>query len=320
MESLLTPWVERIDEASNRIYTLAEPTPLVAVQDEDVAFDSAQVFLKLEHLQKTGSFKLRGATNKVLSFSPEQASRGVVASSTGNHGLGVATAAKHRDVDAEVYVSRQVSAKKLQLIEDAGARIQHAGNNPLEAEIAARAAAGRSGRVYISPYNDPEVIAGQGTVATELLEQLKPIDAIYVSVGGGGLISGIGAYCKTVSPATKIVACWPENSRVMYECLRAGRIITFPEQPTLSESTAGGVEVGSITFGLCQRVIDQTVLVSEVEILDAMRWAHKKGWPMEGAGAVAVAAYVKKAHRHRDQNVVIVSCGGNTSPEVLHAL
>jgi len=278
------------------------------------------LFLKREDLQKTGSFKLRGASNKVLSLSPELASSGVVTSSTGNHGLGVAAAAQHRRIDAEVFVSKQVSAKKLAMIEGYGARIRHAGRNPLEAELAARTAANESGRTYISPYNDAEVIAGQGTIAIELVEQVSRIDRVYVAVGGGGLIGGIGAYLKHASPATEVVGCWPENSRVMYECLRAGRIMEFPESPTVSESTAGGVEPGSITFRLCQMVIDRTMLVSEERILDAMRWAHAQGWSMEGAAGVAIAACFQDASRNPCEAAVVIACGANTSPDVLERL
>jgi threonine dehydratase len=319
MDGESSEWRARIAEASGRIYELAQRTPITLIED-DSRFDSMQAFLKLEHLQKTGSFKLRGATNKVLSLSPEAASKGIITSSTGNHALGVATAARYRGVDAEVFVSSQVSPKKLRLIETCGALIRQSGDNPLAAELAARAAAMAGGKTYISPYNDPYVVAGQGTIAAELVEQVGTIDAIYAATGGGGLIGGIGAYLKSASPATEIVGCWPENSRVMYECLLAGKVIDFPEQPTASESTAGGVEPGSITFELCQRVIDRSVLVSEAEILEAMRWAHNRGWMVEGAAGVAIAAFFKDSSRQRGKTAVIVSCGGNTSPELLSRL
>lgn len=314
----LVPWCKRIEEAGQRIYELAIQTPVTRV--DDGRFGSAAVYLKREDLQRTGSFKLRGATNKVLSLPPQIAAKGVVTSSTGNHGLGVATAARQRGVAAEVFVSSQVSSKKLLALEQLSARIRQVGETSLEAELAARAAARDSGRTYISPYNDAEVIAGQGTIASELLTQLRQVDVIYVAVGGGGLISGIGAYVKQVSPATEVVGCWPENSRVMYECLGAGEIIEYAEQPTLSESTAGGVEPGSLTFALCRRVIDRSVLVSEADILEAMRWAHGHGWPLEGAAGVAIAACSKDGGRLSDKIAVIIACGANTSPEVLRLI
>jgi threonine dehydratase len=312
-------WHARITEAGAKFYGLVQRTPVVLIEDEPW-FDGVRAFLKLEHLQRTGSFKLRGATNRVFSLSEAEAARGVVTSSTGNHALGVATAARHHGIDAEVFVSSQVSAKKVRHIEDCGARICKSGDNPLGAELAARAAATASRRTYISPYNDPFVIAGQGTIGMELVQQVDSLDAIYVAVGGGGLIGGLGAFVKSVSPSTEIVGCWPENSRVMYECLRAGRVIEFPEQPTLSESTAGGVEPGSVTFELCKRVIDHRVLVSETEILEAMHWAHQRGWMVEGAAGVAIAAFFKEVPRQKGKSVVIISCGGNTSEEVMSRL
>jgi len=312
-------WRNRIEEAHGRIRNLVRQTLVVLIDDEPRAA-SARAFVKMEHLQKTGSFKLRGATNRILSLSPEEAARGVIASSTGNHGLAVAAAAAHRGIQAEVYVCSQVSPKKLRLIEEYGARIQIIGSTPLEAELAARAAAAEFGKTYISPYNDEHVVAGQGTVAIEIAEQVKGADAVYVAVGGGGLIGGMGAYLKTASPGTEIVGCWPENAPAMYECLRAGKIIEVEEEPTLSESTAGGVEPGSITFDLCRAVIDRSVLVTETEILDAMRWAQRRGWEVEGASAVAIAAFFRDAPQLAGKTVVIVSCGGNTSPEVMARL
>ncbi|MBZ5532361.1 MAG: threonine/serine dehydratase [Acidobacteriia bacterium] len=277
----------------------------------------AHVYFKREDLQDTGSFKLRGATNKILSLTAQQSARGVIAASNGNHGLGVAAAARRAGVTAEVYVSAQVSPAKAQRIEQLGATIQRAGSNPLDAELAARAAAEQSGKVFISPYNDLEVMAGQGTIAVELLNQVPDMDAIFVAVGGGGLIGGIGAFLKHASPKIEVVGCWPQNSRVLYESIKAGRILDVPEDYTLSESTAGGLEPGSVTLGVCRNVIDRSVLVSEDEILATIRRVRDaQGWIMEGAAAVAVAAFEKEAGRYAGKTVVVVICGGNVSPEV----
>jgi threonine dehydratase len=170
-------------------------------------------------------------------------------------------------------------------------------------------------------------MAGQGTIAVELLRQLPQlphsptIDALFVAVGGGGLIGGIGAYMKRVSPQTEIVGCWPENSRVLYESMKAGRIIDVPEQPTLSESTAGGLEEGSVTLEICRNVIDRSILVSEDEILSAMqRVRDTRGWIIEGAAGVAVAAFLKEANRYHGKTAVVVVCGGNLSAEVRQRL
>lgn len=310
----------QVAEAADRIRQSVTETPAEQIIGlvPDVGVD---VIFKLENLQQTGSFKFRGASNKILSLSAEQASRGVIAASNGNHGLGVAAAARRAGIPAEVYVSSHVSPSKAKRIEEHSARIQRAENGPLEAELAARAAANAQGKVFISPYNDAQVMAGQGTIAVELLRQVPVLDALFVAVGGGGLIGGIGAYMKHASPATEVVGCWPENSRVLLESIRAGRILDFPEQPTLSESTAGGLEPGSVTLDICTRVIDRSVVVSEDEILDAMRKVRAlRGWVIEGAAAVAVAAFMKGAQHYRGKRAAVVICGGNVSEKVLATL
>jgi threonine dehydratase len=316
----ITALAGQVAEAAERIRQSVTETPVEQITGliPDAGVDG---IFKLENLQQTGSFKLRGASNKILSLSPEQAARGVIAASNGNHGLGVAAASRCAGISAEVYVSSHVSPSKARRIEEYGARIRRAGNGPLEAELAARDAASAQGKVFISPYNDEQVMAGQGTIAVELLRQVPSIDALFVAVGGGGLIGGIGAYMKYASPATEIVGCWPENSRVLLESINAGRIVEVPEQPTLSESTAGGLEPGSVTLEICAHVIDRSVLVSEAEILDAMRRVRAlRGWIIEGAAAVAVAAFMKEAQHYREKRAAIVICGGNVSEKVLAKL
>jgi threonine dehydratase len=295
--------------------TPVEPTVELA------ADAGANVFLKLEHLQHTGSFKFRGASNKIALLTAGQAAAGVITASNGNHGLGVAAAAQSRGIAAEVYVSSQVSPAKARRIAAHGAVIRTAGDDPLAAELAAREAAVQSGKVFISPYNDLDVMAGQGTIAVELERQVPQMDAVFVAVGGGGLIGGMGAYLKSVAPQTEVIGCWAENSPVLYECMRAGRVISVPEQYTLSESTAGGLEPESVTLDVCRRVIDRGVLVSEAEILAAMRLIlATEHWVIEGAAAVAVAAFLKEARRYRGRNAVIVLCGRNVSPDVWRAV
>jgi threonine dehydratase len=305
-----------IREAANRVYSVANETPLVPLPRHAGSPDSGTPYAKLEQLQTTGSFKLRGATNKLMSLSAPEAAAGVITSSTGNHGLGVAAAAKVLGIDAEVFLSTQVTPAKQEKILKQGARVRIVGDDPLAAEIAAREAAAASGRSYVSPYNDPYVVAGQGTIAVELLRQLPDLDAVFIATGGGGLISGIGTWLKHLAPHAEVIGCWPENSAVLYECIRAGRIIEAPESSTLSESTAGGVEEGSITFGLCREVMHHAVLVTEEEILAAMRWGHAQGWAVEGASGVALAAYFKEAASYADRKAVVLICGGNPSPAI----
>jgi threonine dehydratase len=302
-----------IIEAESRIRPLARETPV----DHSLHLSrlgDAGVYLKLEHLQHTGSFKLRGATNKILSLDDAQLRRGVIAASTGNHGMGVCYAARHAGTAATIYLPRDVSEQKLAAIKQLGGVPVLSAGDCLEAEYAAREAARKSGQVFISPYNDLQVIAGQGTIGLEMSRQMDRIDAVFVAVGGGGLIAGIAAYLKSVSPHTRVIGCWPENARALYECLRAGRIIEVPEEPTISESTAGGPEEGSITLPLCQQLIDDYALTSEAEIREAMRLIFdKEHWVIEGSAGVAVAAYLKERKRFAGQNVAIILCGRNFS-------
>jgi threonine dehydratase len=313
-------WGLAVLAAHERIHTAVRRTPVEEMSDLFPGC-AARVYAKLENEQETGSFKLRGATNRILQLTPYERVVGVVAASNGNHGLGVAAASKRVGISAEVYVSDQVAPQKVKRIEEYGTRIQRAGSDPLDAEVTARQRAMESGRVFISPYNDWDVLAGQGTIAVELLEQLPQLDAVFAAVGGGGLIGGIGAYLKHASPKTEVVGCWPENSPVLYESIKAGSILPVAEKPTLSESTAGGLEEGSVTLEVCKAVIDECVLVSEEEILDAMRLVQRaKRWLIEGAAGVAVAAFLRIAKRYEGKTVAIVICGGNLSQRVLDRL
>ena len=299
---------ERVEAAYERIRGMVRETPLERAS-------GCEAWLKLEHLQHTGSFKFRGAANKIGLLPGDQE---VVTASNGNHGLGVAAAAEARGIAAEVFVSSHVSRAKAARIQARGARIHYAGDDPLTAEVAARRAAEETGRVYISPYNDLDVAAGQGTIAVELLRQAPDLDAVFVAVGGGGLIGGIGSYLKAVSPRTEVVGCWPENSPVMRACLDAGKIVDVAERPTLSESTAGGLEADSVTFELCRHAIDRSVLVTEEEILQAMRFVlQTEHWLIEGAAGVAMAAYLKDAKRYHGRKAAVVLCGRNVSEAVL---
>ena len=312
---MLSP--QDIIEAGSRIRPLVRETPIDYSLNLSRLGD-ANVYLKLEHLQHTGSFKLRGATNKILSLSSEQLRRGVIAASTGNHGMGVCYAARHLGTTATIFLPQNIPEQKFAKIKNLGGTIVNSNDDCLDAERKARSAANESGQVFISPYNDLEVIAGQGTIGIELSRQLDRIDMVFVAVGGGGLISGVATFLKSVNPLTRIIGCWPANSRVLYECLRAGRIIDFPEEPTLSESTTGGVEEESVTFPLCQQLLDEHALVCESEIREAMRLVfNKEHRIIEGSAAVAVAAYMKMRDRCAGKNVVIILCGRNIASEKL---
>lgn len=278
------------------------------------------VFLKLENLQHTGSFKVRGAMNKLLSLTPAQRARGVVAASSGNHGAAVAFGLQALDTHGIIFVAEHASPTKLEAIRRYGAEIRVHGSDMVVTETHARAYARRNGMVYISPYNDPQVIGGQGTIAVEVARQLGRIDVVLASVGGGGMISGIAGYLKPMSHV-RVVGCWPENSPVMAASIEAGRIVEMESRPTLSDGTAGGVEPGAITFDLCRTLVDDHVLVSEDEIRAAMLlFMETHHMLVEGAAGVAIASLLKTKERFQGQNVVVVICGANIDLEVLKGI
>ncbi|WP_416671209.1 threonine/serine dehydratase [Egbenema bharatensis] len=277
-----------------------------------------RVFLKLENLQHTGSFKVRGAMNKLLSLTAEQQEQGVIAASSGNHGAAVAFGLKTLDIPGIIFVPENASSAKVNLIQQWGAEIQFYGTDCGVTEAYARKYANEHGLVYISPYNDPKVIAGQGTIAVEMAQQLDQIDTVFASVGGGGLISGVAGYLKPIFTDIEIIGCSPVNSPVMAESIKAGQILTMESLPTLSDGTAGGVEPEAITFDLCRTLVDDFVLVTEAEIQSAIRlMIETHHLLVEGAAGVAIAAFLQQKEQLQGKTVVIVVCGANISLEAL---
>jgi threonine dehydratase len=298
--------------------TPLDPSPVLS------EFGAGQVFCKLENLQHTGSFKVRGALNKVLSLTEAQRACGVVTASTGNHGAAVAFSLGKLKASGLVFVPEGSDPSKVRAIERLGAEVRYHGQDCAEAEVHARRDAAERGMTYISPYNDLQVVGGQGTVGVELHRQLPQIDAVFVSLGGGGLISGIAAYLKSVHPEVEVIGCSPENSAVMIQSVLAGRILDLPSLPTLSDGTAGGIEAGAITFDLCRQLVDAYVTVTEEEIACSLRlFIDAHHLLIEGAAAVAVASYLQVRQKYAGKNVVIVICGANiglaTLRDVLNA-
>ncbi len=311
----------RVREAAGRIAPHVYRTP-VQLSSWLSEAGRCRAHLKLENLQHTGSFKFRGAMNKLLTLDPEERRRGVVAASTGNHGAALARGGTIVDCPVTIFAPDTASASKLGAVRSLGAEVRLHGVDCVEAETAARAHALANGLVYVSPYNDPEVVAGQGTIGLELDQDLERIDAVVVAVGGGGLISGVGGYLADVRPGIEVIGCSPENSAVMHASLEAGRILELESRPTLSDATAGGVERGAITFELCRRIVDRFVLVSEKEIAAGIGLVLARHQTLvEGAAGMAVAAFLKERERFEGRDVAIILCGGNAEPEKLrHAL
>jgi len=312
-------WPCEVARAERRIRRFIRETPLTVSPSFSEAC-GASVHFKLENLQRTGSFKARGAVNKVLALSEAERARGVVAASTGNHGAAVGYALGQTGAKGVVFTPEDASPAKLAAMRRYGVRIEARGRDPLEAELAARAYAEERRMAYVSPYNDAAVVAGQGSVGVELARQLERIDVVFAALGGGGLISGIAAYLKWLQPDIQVVACSPANSPAMLRCLEAGAIIDTPCLPTLSDGTAGGVEPGAITFDLCRDTIDRHVVVEEAEIRDALqRYIQSERQVIEGAAAVAVAGLLKTRASWRGMNAVVVVCGGNIGLDALRA-
>ena len=281
----------------------------------------ANVYFKLENLQHTGSFKLRGAMNKLLSLTDEEKRRGVVTASTGNHGAAFAFGLSKVGGSGVVFVPENASPTKVEAIARLGAEVRHIGNDCAETEAQARHYAETNRMTYMPPYNDLKVIGGQGTIAVELAKQLDQIDAVFVALGAGGMISGIAGFLKSKNPDAQIIGCSPQNSQVMIQSVKAGRILDLPSLPTLSDGTAGGIEPGSITLDLCRDLVDDYITVTEEEIKESLReFIQTQHMLIEGSAAVAVAAFKKQADRFAGLNVVVVICGGNISLETLKAI
>lgn len=317
----MSPDVESVardaETSARRLAGYVVETPLVFSRAFSNA-TGANVWLKLENLQDTGSFKLRGATNRLLAMSDEERARGCVTASSGNHGAGVACAAGRLSMQGVIFVPEQTSRTKVDAIRGYGGDVRHHGVDGLDTELHAREYAASHGRVYVSPYNDPAVIAGQGTCGVEIAHQLPDIDAAFVSIGGGGLISGVGSVLKRHRSDVRLIGCQPAESAVMTRSIEAGRVLEMDSRPTLSDGTAGGVEADAITFELCKAVIDDYLLVDEDAIASAMiEFIDRQHQLAEGAAGVALAAFLEHAAEFRGRNVVILICGGNVSSETL---
>ena len=307
-------------KAYNRSKSYIRKTPLEHSPYLSNLIDG-NVYLKLDNIQKTGSFKFRGAVSKMTSISATEKEKGVVTASTGNHGAACSLAMSLLGIDGKIVVPTIVHKNKVNNILNLGGKVEYHGDDCLIAEERAQEISKTTGATYISPYNDPAIICGQGTMGYEIDQDLKYIDSVFVSVGGGGLICGVGGYLKSVQKNVKMVAVSPKNSCVMYESLKAGKQLDLPSETTLSDGTAGGVEMGSITFELCQRIIDEFILVTEDEIADGIRIGVEKHHQLiEGAAGAAIAGFMKQKDKLNGQTVVIVMCGGNISSEVLKSI
>ncbi len=321
-EEELTP--ASIVAAAQRLKGRALHTPL----EFSAALSEASgvnAYLKLENLQRTGSFKIRGAFNHLLTLDEEERARGVVAASAGNHALGVAEAVSQLGVRATLVVPKSGSPAKIAALRrypPAYVELLVEGTDYDEAEALAIRLARESQLHFVSPYNDPQVMAGQGTIGLEILQDLPDVDAILVPVGGGGLITGIGLWAKTVNPQIRVIGLESTASPQMRAAFDAGHLVTVPVQDSLADGIAGNIEPGSPMYDLARQYVDEIALVEESEIAQAMIWyIEHHHLIVEGAGAVVLAALLnRRIDGIGGKTVAAVLTGRNVSTERLKAL
>jgi len=310
----MTDLIERIEEAHRAIRPHVMVTPLVSARRLSAAL-GCELLLKADHFQPTGSFKLRGATNKLRLLSQANHRR-VLTASTGNHGRAAAYASRFFTIDVTVYMAANTPPANIAAVEGFGATVKLIEGGALDAELAARRDSEAQGIPYLAPYNDFDTMAGQGTVGLEISEQTEGLDAAFVCVGGGGLAGGAGTALKHRFPGIEVIGVSPQASQSMLSSLAAGKIVETPEWETLSDHSMGAVEPGSVTFPVCQSVIDRTVAVTEDEIAQAMREiANGEQWMIEGAAGVAVAGLIRLAKQYRGARVAVILCGRNVALE-----
>jgi threonine dehydratase len=292
------------------------PTPLEYSMylSEEIEGD---VWLKLDSMQRTASFKFRGAINKILSLTEADLDQGVISASTGNYALAVAEAVRIRGHRATIYVATDMDPSRLGLLKAHGLDLVVHGAGAWDAEKEARRVAKEEDKIYVSPYNDPIVVAGQGTCGYEIYQQLPDLDVAFFACGGGGLLTGSAGWLKSQNPAIQVFGVSPENSPVMYESMRANRIVEMETYPTLADTCAGGMDLDSITLELCQRYVDEILLLSEDEIEASIRLLFEQHrLVVEGSGALGIGGVLRGKEQLKGKKVVAAVCGRNIDLEV----
>ncbi|MDN5312075.1 MAG: threonine dehydratase [Thermoanaerobacteraceae bacterium] len=275
------------------------------------------VYLKMENLQKTGSFKLRGAFNKIAHLTDEEKRHGVIASSAGNHAQGVAMGATFYGIKSTIVMPKHAPLSKISATKSYGADVVLCGNVYDEAYAEAMRLQKETGATFIHPFNDPQVIAGQGTIGLEILEDLPDADAIVVPIGGGGLISGVSIAAKSIKPGIKIIGVQSKNMPSMAESVENKKITTVDGTPTIADGIAVKTP-GELTFSIIQKYVDNIITVDEDEIANAILLLLERAKVIaEGAGAVPVAAILNRMEDFRDKKIVALVSGGNIDVNIL---
>lgn len=317
MTNALPVTLSDIEQAARRISDRVLRTPLVMSASLS-GLCGVPVALKLEHHQTTGSFKLRGATNAVLSLSPDERARGVVAASTGNHGRALAHAAKAEGSVATICMSRLVPENKVKEIRRLGANVRIVGRSQDEAQVEVNRLVAEEGLVMVPPFDDPAVVAGQGTLGLEIIDQIPDVATVLVPLSGGGLAAGVAAAVKGRSPKTRVIGLTMERGAAMKASLDAGRPVQVEERTSLADSLGGGIGLdNAVTFQMCRALLDDVILLSEAEIAAGMRHAYgEEREVIEGAAAVGIAALLAGRLGTLNGPVVAILSGRNVDMDL----
>ena len=318
------PTLADVNEARGRLRGIALHTPLEPSRELAEETGALEVRLKREDVQPTGAFKTRGAHNKVGILADARPEAALVTASSGNHGIAVATAATRHDMRLTVLVGRGISPAKLErlrALETGRITVELFGNDTDDAEAEARRRDDAGHAIYVPPYNDPEVIAGQATVGSEILDDWPEVDTIIVPIGGGGLIGGIGLWAKAMKPGLRLIGVQPAASPPMYAHFATQSTDPMPIAPTLADGVAGNIERTSITWRLCRQLVDDVVIVEEHEIADAMRWALEVPHiQLEGSAVLGIAALRSRQVDVPERRVAVVTTGRNIGSDTLRTV
>mgnify|MGYP005672478659 FL=1 len=309
--------LEKIKDAHKKILPYVNYTPLV---HSEYLSNYSNVKLKLENFQITGSFKLRGALNKLLSLTKSEKEKGVIAVSTGNHGKGVAYASKVLGIKSTIYMSSMVPQYRRKAIENLGAKVEIVGQNSDEADLFAKNLAKEKNISLIHPFDDEDIIIGQGTVGLEMLEQFPDADTIIIPTSGGGLVSGIAQAIKLQKPKIKIISVSMERGPSMYDSLKKGVPVDVEELETLADCLGGSIGLDNkFTFNIVKEYVDDFVLVSEEKIAEGIKinfLEHKI--VSEGAAATSIMVVKEKLSSHIGKNIICLICGGNIDAQLFN--
>lgn len=310
--------MQHVWQARKNISDIVMETPLIPSPKLAETLE-ASVHLKLENMHEIGAFKIRGAANKLLSLTREEKEKGVTTFSTGNHGLAVAYVANQLNIKAVICISNRVPKAKVDRLEQLGAEVLKVGDSQDDAEQHSYRLEKEQGLTVIKPFDDPMVIAGQGTIGLELLQKIPKIDTAIIPISGGGLFAGIGFVLKQTNPNIKLIGVSMEKSPVMYESIRANKPVSLKEQDTLADSLLGGIGLDNqYTFEMVQDYVDEFILLSEKEIAEGMAFMFEEHRLLvEGAAATSIAAILSGKIKEVGQVVAALITGNNVDSSII---